>query len=214
MNLRTAQKWLIGEWLVLGLCLFLILVAQWLMHKYEDKWQDALNWFGAMIAPTFTLMLGAGGFIAIADAARGSTVNEKVEAFSFFVAIVCNSVYLICCLAVLLAIPFADKPLALLKDSETMLHFIQALSGLTLGWFFLSKHEPGGQGSQSGTGEAGVTAVSKRAVPKSPESNSAEPKPAEPKAPESNSAEPNPTEPKPAESRSESQPGSQASRPG
>lgn len=148
MKMRTAQKWLIAEWLILGLFLLGILVVQWLLGKYGDKSQDmsqeAFNWFGAMIAPTLTLMLGVGGFVAVAGAAHESAV--EVEKFPFFVAFAFSLFYLIACLFVVLGSPFTAKtPLTLLKDSETVLHYIQGLSGLTLGWFFGSNHKPGEQ---------------------------------------------------------------------
>jgi hypothetical protein len=138
IQVRTAQKWLIAEWLVLGGVLFLILFIQWMSNKYGDKWQEAANWFGATVAPTLTLMLG--GFIT--KLAGQSAENETIEGFPFFVALGSCFFYLAACIAVILASPFSETPpLALMKASEQWLHIIQGVSGLTLGWFFVSKQE-------------------------------------------------------------------------
>ena len=150
IQVRTAQKWLIGEWFVLGGLLALVLFLQCLLGHYGDKRQDALNWFGATIAPTLTLMLG--GFAAkVAQetarkkAARKPPAGDVVEGFPFFFAFGVCLVYLVACFAVVLLSPLAvTPPLDTLRASEQWLHLIQAASGATLGWFFVSKQQSGG----------------------------------------------------------------------
>ena len=129
----------------------LVLFLQCLLGHYGDKWQEALNWFGATITPMLTLMLG--GFVAkVAQkqaarkkAARKPSANDMVEGFPFFFAFVSCLVYLLACFLVLLVSPVVDTPpLATLKVFEQWLHLIQGVCGISLGWFFVSKHEPGG----------------------------------------------------------------------
>jgi hypothetical protein len=72
--------------------------------------------------------------------ARGSQANGQIAGISFAIAFFLNLAYLFGCLGVVLATG-NDAPLARLKESETVLHGIQILSALSLGWFFVAKQD-------------------------------------------------------------------------
>jgi hypothetical protein len=154
VKVRTAQNWLAGEWIILGLLVFAILVAQYLWNKYGSLWQEPFDWYAAMILPTLSLLVayffphaashapGAGAAPAPLqppNAAAGAA-DDHVALVRFVVAFTLNSFYLLCCLGVVIAAAFRDGDNLhdFLKNSQAVLHAIQAFCGVSLGLFFVS----------------------------------------------------------------------------
>jgi cytochrome bd-type quinol oxidase subunit 2 len=127
-----AKIWLTGAGIV-----FLLLIIQSILGKYEGQLQEVWSWFVPTMVPTIALMLGVLGASALAEHDEERSVNKAFfgisRSLSFF--------YLGVLALTLLLQPFSDKPAVQLYTlSNYWLAPIQGIVVAALGVLFTS-HE-------------------------------------------------------------------------
>jgi hypothetical protein len=131
VRLRLSVLWLSGSGLIV-----LMLIAQSLMGKYQDKTQDVWGWALPTMLPALSLILSVLGADALVHE------SEKIEARrSFFViAYMISAMYLFLVFTTIAIEPFTPfEPLELLKLSNLWLAPMQGLVTSALGVLFFTK---------------------------------------------------------------------------
>jgi hypothetical protein len=139
---RLSAVWLVGTGIV-----FVLLVVQSLLGRYEDKTQEAWGWLLPTIMPTLGLIVTVLGYTAL-----DPIFSQAVVRRSFFrVAIWLSVMYLLLILLTIGVQPFvardANAAVELMRTSQLWLGPFQGLVASALGVLFVSKKDaPPGNG--------------------------------------------------------------------
>jgi hypothetical protein len=146
MNQRTsvyrAQQVLSAQWFILSMLAAGVLLIQTIVGTYGDQVERAWSWFLPNVIPILTLILT----VLVAEA-RGAGKTGTVGRFIYRLTIGLSLIYLLLILGCLsafqwLAREFAGmRRLELLELSNLFLSPLQALVGLALGLFFVSRQD-------------------------------------------------------------------------
>jgi hypothetical protein len=133
---RLSAVWLGGAGLI-----FVLVVIQSLLGRYEDKAQEAWGWLLPTIMPTLGLIVTVLGYTALDPVFSQSVVRR-----SFFrVAIWLSALYLLLILLTIAVQPFvaqdANAALELMRTSQLWLGPFQGLVASALGVLFVSKKD-------------------------------------------------------------------------
>jgi len=96
-----AKVWFIGAGLV-----FLILVVQSILGKYEGSLQEVWAWFVPIVVPTLSLMLGVMGATALTEGGD----KRRVKNFFYKLSSQLSLFYLSILTATILLEPFSNTP--------------------------------------------------------------------------------------------------------
>jgi cytochrome bd-type quinol oxidase subunit 2 len=134
---RLANLWFAGAGGV-----FVVLIIQSILGKYEGQLQEVWSWFVPTVVPTLALMLGVMGAAALKNEREKHTVKR-----SFFrLARTLSLFYLVVLMLIVLLEPFSATPgIKLYTLSNYWLTPIQGLVVAAIGVLFTSqeKHEVG-----------------------------------------------------------------------
>ena len=137
-NVRTrlATVWLTGAGLI-----FVLLVVQSLLGRYEDNTQEAWGWLLPSVMPSLGLIVTVLGYSALDPNFSKSVVRKSFVN----VAVALSAVYLLLILLTILiqpiAAPDATKALDLMRTSNLWLGPFQGLVASALGVLFVTKKE-------------------------------------------------------------------------
>lgn len=117
-----AKIWFIGSGFV-----FLLLVVQSILGKYETSLQEVWAWFVPTVLPTLALMLGVIG----AGALMQDQDKRKVKAFFFSLSKYLSLFYLLILSATILLEPFSNTPGIKLYNLSN--YWLGPIQGLVVG---------------------------------------------------------------------------------
>ena len=133
MNLFEAKKKLSILWFTFAAVLFLIVLIQSLLGKYEDKINEAWGWFFPNILPTLSLMIS----VFLFDLKNKKT-NYGIEILYFRISYGLSVVYLITILLTILIEPLSPKSIIqIMKESNLYLGPLQGLVAGAIGLLFV-----------------------------------------------------------------------------
>jgi hypothetical protein len=142
VRLRLSILWLVGSGVIL-----LMLIAQSLMGKYQNKTQEVWGWMLPTILPALSLILSVLGASALAE----ESGKTRAKRSFFLIAYLLSAVYLFLVFATMLIEPFTSfEPLELLKLSNLWLAPLQGLVTSALGVLFFTKKTNGEPASRAG----------------------------------------------------------------
>jgi hypothetical protein len=146
LSLDTVRARLSAVWLGGAGIIFVLLVVQSLLGRYENKTQDAWGWLLPTIMPTLGLIVTVLGYTALDPVFSQSIVRRNF----FRVAIWLSVLYLLLILLTIAVQPFvardANAAVELMHTSQLWLGPFQGLVASSLGVLFVSKKDarPGG----------------------------------------------------------------------
>ena len=128
--------WLTGTGII-----FILVVVQSLLGRYEEKTQEAWGWLLPTMMPTLGLIITVLGYTAL-----DPTLSQGVVRRTFFrVAMWLSILYLVLILLTIAIQPFvardADAALGLMRTSQLWLGPFQGLVASALGVLFVSKKD-------------------------------------------------------------------------
>ena len=115
---------------------FLSFITLYLITTLGDSTRASIfwEWYLPAVTPNLSLIVG----VMFNDIKYQPTKSERVDVFSYRVALWLSVVYLLMLLTTLLMLPFSDAPLdTYLKNSRFALALIQALATTALGAFYV-----------------------------------------------------------------------------
>jgi hypothetical protein len=140
---QLALVWLTGTGII-----FLLLVVQSLMGRYEDKTQEAWGWLLPTIMPSLGLIVTVLGYSALDPMFSQAVVRRTFVR----VAVALSLTYLLLILLTIMiqpaVAPDATKALELMRTSNLWLGPFQGLVASALGVLFVTKKEPAPPASQ------------------------------------------------------------------
>ena len=138
MLLFKAKKRIATLWFVLGGLLFILVLLQSILGKFENKSNEAWSWFFPNILPTLSLMLS----VFLFDMRKKVKVEREINNFYFRLTFGLSLVYLITVLITLLIQPFTESSaISLMKNSNLYLGPFQGLITASIGLLFTSAEE-------------------------------------------------------------------------
>jgi hypothetical protein len=139
LSLDKVRSRLAYLWLSLGSLIFLIMVIQSLLGKYEPDTQNAWGWLLPTIMPTLGMIITVLGYTALEPNASNSEVRKSFFGIAFYL----SAAYLVLVLITLLIQPFvpAANPVQLMHTSNLWLGPFQGLVASALGVLFVSKQK-------------------------------------------------------------------------
>ena len=115
-------------------------IALYLITTFGDSTRVSIlwEWYLPAVTPNLSLIVG----VMFNDIKFKSAKSERVDGFSYRVALWLSVVYLLMLLATPLLSPFSDAPLdTYLKNSRFALSLIQALATTALGAFYVRQRD-------------------------------------------------------------------------
>jgi hypothetical protein len=149
LSMSYCKKRLAILWFISFVIIFLIILAQTVFGKYEDKFEEAWNWLTQNTLPTLSLIVST----FVVDIFENTQNDKKVDAFYYKFCLFGCSVYLFVLLLTILSQPIAHMYIKInhnenfesmtsidfLKKSNLWLSPLQALISVLLGVFFIKK---------------------------------------------------------------------------
>ena len=135
-NVRSRLAYL---WLGLGSAIFLIVVVQSLLGKYDPNTQNAWGWLLPTVMPTLGMIITVLGYTALDPNASNSEVRKSF----FWIAFYLSAIYLVLVSITILIQPLVPgvDPIQLMHTSNLWLGPFQGLVASALGVLFVSKQK-------------------------------------------------------------------------
>lgn len=137
LTLNDAKNRLFVVWITGFVLCFVLTFVQSIMGKYDDRYIDVVNWFGPLIFPTLTLMIGV---LIAGQNKKGEMDKTRADELLFKVAELCSLLYLAAIFLIFIIEPFlARTPFELMSIVKVFFTgFDGFLNGL-IGYFFIKK---------------------------------------------------------------------------
>lgn len=132
IQFEIAKKRIAILWFVLSAFLFSILFLQTMLGKFENKNQEAWEWFVSNVIPTLSLMIS----VFLVDINKKNT--QSIQKFYYYLTFITSIFFLSILLFIILSQPFMNKPIIeLMNESKLYLSPFQVLVSASLGLFFM-----------------------------------------------------------------------------
>jgi len=129
---RLATVWLAGSGAV-----FLVLMVQSILGKYDQQLQEVWSWFVPTVLPTLALMIGVIGAAALSE----TNDQREVKSWFFRLTFGLSIFYLVVLAATILLEPFSKTPgIQLFTLSNYWLSPLQGLAVAAIGVLFTTQH--------------------------------------------------------------------------
>jgi hypothetical protein len=149
LSLAQCQRRLALVWTLLGGAAFLLTFVQTLPDgAYGGVAKSVWPWFLPTIIPSLSLIV-----TTVFANARSPQSEATVDAFAYRLCLGLSVVYLALVIAVLLAFAQRATPAADFESAGIPLAALQALVGIALGAFFVSKRSEGSDRARAAGGE-------------------------------------------------------------
>lgn len=133
MELFEAKKKLAILWFLFSGGLFVLLLIQSFLGKYEDNANGAWSWFFPNVLPTLSLMIS----VFLFDLKKAKS-NKTIDKFYFKISFWLSLGYFLTILATILIEPFSQKSIMeILKESNLYLGPFQGLVVASIGFLFV-----------------------------------------------------------------------------
>lgn len=137
MKIFDAKKKLATIWFIYGGILFILILVQSLLGKYEDKVNEAWSWFFPNVIPTLSLMIS----IFLFDV-RKKKSNKTVDVFYYRIPLWLSVIYLSAILLTILVQPFTSY--SIIKSMSVSNFYLGPFQGLitaSIGFLFVKAEE-------------------------------------------------------------------------
>ena len=133
MKIFDAKKRLAILWFIFTAGLFIIILMQSLLGKFEDKSNEAWSWFFPNVLPTLSLMIS----VFILDL-KSRKSRKTIDKFYFRIPFWLSILYLTTILITILVQPFSNKSIIdLMQESSLYLGPFQGLVTGSIGFLFV-----------------------------------------------------------------------------
>ena len=134
--MKKYKRYLAACWFSGAGLIFLLLMVQTLVGRYEGKDREVFGWFLPTVMPTLSLVIG----VLVMDATGRGTKIARPDAFLFKLAMGLSSVYLATVLLTIILQPFSSVPaIEMMQKSNLYLGPLQGLVAAALSAFFVNR---------------------------------------------------------------------------
>lgn len=136
VTLSEAKNRLFTIWIAGFIICFVLTLIQTIMGKYDELYMNVMDWFGPLIFPTLTLMIG----VLIATNNQPVDMKKVADPTVFKTAEICSILFLSLILVVFLLEPFVHQtPFELMSRVKVFFTFFNGLLTGLIGYFFIKK---------------------------------------------------------------------------
>jgi hypothetical protein len=136
IDFLQSQKKLTLLWVLSFLIISLLIIAQSITGKYEDKISEAWGWFISLVLPNLSLMLT----VLFAQTSNDVTSPVMVDVTFYRLTFLFSICYLFTLLAIILVAPLTKvSTIDLMTQTKLFLGTFQGILGITLGLFFIKR---------------------------------------------------------------------------
>ena len=141
VSLDTVRTRLAMIWLIGGGVIFLLLVVQSLMGRYEDNTKEAWEWLLPSVMPSLGLILTVLGYSAMDPNFGTSVVRRLFATIATALSVLYLSLILLTVLIQPIAAPDSTKALELMRTSNLWLGPLQGLVASAMSVLFVAKKD-------------------------------------------------------------------------
>lgn len=135
LYMRQCRKRLTVVWLIATGVLFLVLILQTVLGRYDEP-DEAFSWLLPTIIPTLSLVLG----VLVSDLTDGGEPDRRVDGFMYKLAYTISIAYFVVVSLTIFLAPFSSMaPVELMKTSNLWLSPLQGVVAAVIGVFFVRK---------------------------------------------------------------------------
>lgn len=147
LPLDVVRAKLTAIWLIGAGVIFVLLVMQSLLGRYEDRTQEAWGWLLPTIMPTLGMIVTVVGYTALDPVLSQALVRKTFFRVATWLSMLYLAMILLTIAVQPFAAPDAKQALDLMRTSNLWLGPFQGLVASALGVLFVSKKEAPASGS-------------------------------------------------------------------